>query len=324
MTRPSRPVLRRAAIRLLGVAGTLFGVAVVVFVVLRALPGDTITARLGTEAAVLDPGRRAALERYYGLDQPLLTQFFGWLGGVLRGDLGVSIDTGVPVRSLVAAALPVTVELAVLTVLISTPAGVALGVLAASRPGRSRDLAAQGFGLAGLAVPEFVIASVCVAVLASVFGYFPDPGTYVPLTASPAGNLAQMLYPALVMSVGLTANIMRTTRSAYLEVSRADFVRTARGKGVAPSRIGLRHILPNSAIPIATMVGIQFGYLLGGTVIVEQIFALPGLGRLLLRGILSQDYAIAQGVTLLVATAFVLVNLVVDAIYRLLDPRTAA
>lgn len=320
----TRPVARRVATRLLGVAGTLFGVAVVVFVVLRALPGDTITARLGTEAAVLDPGRRAALERFYGLDQPLLAQFFGWLGGVLRGDLGVSIDTGVPVRSLVAAALPVTVELAVLTVLISTPAGVALGVLAASRPGRPGDLAAQGFGLAGLAVPEFVIASVCVAVLASVFGYFPDPGTYVSPTVSPAGNLTQMLYPALVMSVGLTANIMRTTRSAYLEVSRADFVRTARGKGVAPGRIRLRHILPNSAIPIATMVGIQFGYLLGGTVIVEQIFALPGLGRLLLRGIVQQDYAIAQGVTLLVATAFVLVNLIVDAVYRLFDPRTAA
>lgn len=317
-------LMRRACGRLAGMAGTLFGVAVVVFVVLRALPGDTITARLGTEAAVLDPARRAALERYYGLDRPLVAQFFSWLAGVLRGDLGISIGTGTQVRSLVATALPVTLELAVLAVLISTPAGVVLGMLAASRPGRARDLTVQGFGLFGLAIPEFVVASVCVTVLASVFAYFPDPGTYVPLTESPGGNLAQMLYPSLVLSVGLTANIMRTTRSAYLEVSRADFVRTARGKGLAPGRIRLRHILRNSAIPIATMVGIQFGYLLGGTVIVEQIFALPGLGRLLLQGILQQDYAVAQGVTLLVATTFVLVNVAVDAAYRLLDPRTAA
>lgn len=316
--------VRRLAGRLVGTAGTLLGVAVVVFVVLRALPGDTITARLGTESAVLDPARRAALERYYGLDRPLLAQFFGWLGGIVRGDLGYSVDTGIPVRSLVATALPVTVELAVLTVLISTPVGVALGVLAASRPGRARDLTAQGVGLFGLAIPEFVVASVCVTVLASAFAYFPDPGTYVALTESVGGNLAQMLYPSLVLSLGLTANIMRTTRSAYLEVSRAEFVRTARGKGLAPVRIRSRHILRNSAVPIVTMVGIQFGYLLGGTVIVEQIFALPGLGRLLLQGILQQDYAIAQGVTLLIAVGFVLVNFTADMIYRLLDPRVAA
>jgi peptide/nickel transport system permease protein len=314
---------RRLAARLLGMVGTLFGVAVVVFIVLRALPGDTITARLGTEAAALDPGRRAALNRFYGLDQPLVNQFFRWLSGVVRGDLGVSLDTGTPVRSLVAAALPVTVELAVLTVLISTPVGVALGILAASRPGGARDLTAQSVGLFGLAVPEFVVASVCVMGLASVFAYFPDPGRYVSPAESLTGNLAQLLYPALVLSVGLTATLMRTTRSAYLEASQADYVRTARGKGLAPGRIRLRHVLRNAAVPIVTMVGIQFGYLLGGTVVVEQVFALPGLGRLLLQGILRQDYAVAQGVTLLVAVAFVLVNLIVDGIYRVLDPRTA-
>jgi peptide/nickel transport system permease protein len=318
-------VAGRAALRVGGgVAGTLLGVAVVVFVVLRALPGDAITARMGTEAAVLDPARRAALERFYGIDRPLVTQFFSWLYGVVRGDLGLSIDTGTPVRSLLASALPVTLELAVLTVLISTPAGVALGMLAASRPGRARDLTAQGVGLFGLAVPEFVVAALCVTVLASMFAYFPDPGTYVSPAESIGGNLAQMLYPSLVLSVGLTATIMRTTRSAYLEAAGADFVRTAYGKGLSPGRVRLRHILHNSAVPIVTMVGIQFGYLLGGTVIVEQIFALPGLGRLLLQGILRQDYAIAQGVTLLIATAFVLVNRLVDGVYRLLDPRVAA
>ena len=314
--------LRYVIGRLAGAAATLFGVAAVVFVVLRALPGDTITARLGTESAVLDAGQRAALERYYGIDQPLPLQFLNWLGDVLTGDLGLSIDSGHSVASQIGAALPVTVELAVFALLIAAPAGVLLGVLAASRPGSAQDLSAQGFGLIGLATPEFVTASITVAVLASVFAYFPDAGTFVPLSESVSGNLRQMLYPALVLSIGLIASIMRTTRSAYLEIAQADFVRTAKGKGVAPGRIRTRHVLRGAAIPIVTMIGIQFGYLLGGTVIVEQIFALPGLGRLLLQGILQQDYALVQGATLVVAAAFVAVNLAVDLLYRLLDPRT--
>ena len=308
--------------RLAGTMLTLSGVAVVVFLVLRALPGDTITAKLGTEAASLDPVQRTALERYYAIDEPLPVQFTRWLAGLFTGDLGMSIDTGNPVASLIGDAVPVTVELAVFALLIATPAGVLLGVIAASRPGTARDLAVQGAGMLGLAVPEFVIASVTVAVLASVFGYFPDPGTFVPLSESVTGNLRQMFYPSLVLSVGLAATIMRTTRSAYLEVVRADFVRTARGKGLSPTGVRIRHVLRGAAVPIVTMVGIQFGYLLGGTVIVEQIFALPGLGRLLLQGILQQDYPVVQGATLLVAVTFVLVNFAVDVIYRLLDPRT--
>ncbi|MGH3748725.1 MAG: ABC transporter permease, partial [Micromonosporaceae bacterium] len=226
------------------------------------------------------------------------------------------------VASLIGDALPVTVELSVLALLIAAPVGVLLGVLAATRPGGARDLSAQGFGLVGLALPEFVTASLCVAVLASVFAYFPDAGTFVPLSESVGGNLRQMLYPALVLSIGLVASIMRTTRSAYLETAQADFVRTAKGKGVSPGRVRFRHVLRGAAIPIVTMIGIQFGYLLGGTVIIEQVFALPGLGRLLLQGILRQDYPVVQGATLLVAATFVLVNLAVDLTYRWLDPRT--
>ena len=312
---------RYLAARLGGTVGTLAGVTVLVFVVLRALPGDSITARLGTETGVLTAEQLAALERYYGLDQPVWQQFTSWLGSMLTGNLGVSLDSGVPVASLIVSATPVTVELAVLSILISTPIGIALGVLAASRPGRARDVGVQSFGLIGLAVPEFVLASVVVAVLASTFSYFPDPGSYVPLSESVTGNLSQMLYPALVLSVGLVATVMRTTRSAYLEAANTDFVRTARGKGVSPSRIRLRHVLHNASVPIVTIVGIQFGYLLGGTVIIEQIFALPGLGRLLLTGILQQDYAVVQSTVLLVAVAFVLVNLAVDLTYRALDPR---
>ncbi|HWM74122.1 MAG TPA: ABC transporter permease [Nocardioides sp.] len=307
--------------RLLGTLGTLAGVAVLVFLILRALPGDAVTARLGTEAGVLTEEQLAALERYYGLDQPLWQQFTSWLGSVLSGNFGVSVGSGEEVSGLMWSALPVTVELAVLSILISTPIGIALGVFAATRPGKAGDVGVQSVGLVGLALPEFVTASVVVAVLASTFSYFPDPGTYVPITESVTGNLSQMLYPALVLSVGLVATVMRTTRSAYLEAADTDYVRTAVGKGLTPRRIRLRHVLHNASIPILTIVGIQFGYLLGGTVIIEQVFALPGLGRLLLNGILQQDYAVVQSTVLVVAVAFVLVNLLVDLTYRLLDPR---
>jgi peptide/nickel transport system permease protein len=312
---------RYLSARLAGTVGTLAGVTVIVFVVLRALPGDAVTARLGTQAGVLTGEQLAALERYYGVDQPMWQQFTSWLGSLFTGNFGVSIDSGASVLSLILAALPVTLELAVLAILISTPVGVALGMLAASRPGRARDVGVQALGLVGLALPEFVVASVAVAVLAAVFSYFPDPGSFVSLTDSVSGNLSQMLYPALVLSVGLVATIMRTTRSAFLEAANMDFVRTARGKGISTMRIRLRHVLHNASIPIVTIVGIQFGYLLGGTVIIEQIFALPGLGRLLLTGILKQDYAIVQSSVLFIAFAFVLVNLTVDLVYRGIDPR---
>lgn len=308
-------------VRLGGMLLTLLGVAVVVFLALRLLPGDAITAQLGTESGVLTPAQRAALEAYYGLDQPLAAQFTGWLTAVAGGDLGLSMGSGVAVTTLIGRALPVTVELAVLATLMGAPAGVALGMLAASRPHRSRDLGVQVAGLLGLAIPEFVVASVLVATLAVVFGWLPDAGAFVRLTDSVGGNLRQVFYPALVLAIPLAAIVMRTTRAAYLEVSAADFVRTARGKGLAASRIRLRHILHNAAVPIVTITGIQFGYLLGGTVIVEQVFALPGLGRLLLTGIIQRDYSVVQGTVLLVAAAFVLVNLLVDLLYRLLDPR---
>jgi peptide/nickel transport system permease protein len=307
--------------RLGGTVATLAGVTVVVFVVLRALPGDAVTAKLGTEAGVLTDKQLEALNHYYGVDQPMWQQFTSWLGSVFSGNFGVSIESGASVRTLILDALPVTLELAVLAMLISTPIGVTLGMIAASRPGRARDVGVQTFGLIGLALPEFVTASVLVAVLASTFSYFPDPGSYVSFSESISGNLSQMLYPALVLSVGLVATIMRTTRSAFLEVLNTDFVRTARGKGLSSTRIRLRHVLHNASIPIVTIVGIQFGYLLGGTVIIEQIFALPGLGRLLLNAILKQDYAVVQSTVLFIAVAFVLVNLLVDLTYRALDPR---
>lgn len=315
---------RWAAGRLAGAALTLFGVAVVVFVVLRVIPGDIITASLGIESGTLTPLQRAALEAYYGLDKPLVVQFVSWLGQVLQGNLGVSLLSGKSVAGLILDALPVTIELAVLGAAIGTAAGVLLGMLAASRPGKLRDDAVQSAALVGLAIPEFVLGAAVVALLAQAFGYFPSTGTFVPITKSIEGNFSQMLYPALVLAVGFAANVMRTTRSAYIEVADADFVRTAVGKGVSRRRIRFDHVLRNASVPIVTITGIQFGYLLGGTVIIEQIFALPGLGRLLLTAIQNADYPLVQSSVLVIAVGFVVVNLVVDLLYRVIDPRTRA
>jgi peptide/nickel transport system permease protein len=312
-----RYVLRRLAEAVI----TLLGVAVLVFILLRVLPGDEITARLGIEAGNLTPAQRVALEQYYGLDKPLVVQFVTWLGSVVSGNFGVSVTSGRAVAHLIASALPVTIELAVLATLIGSAVGVAVGVMAGSHPNRLRDTLGQTFGLLGLGVPNFVIASSIIAVLAARFGYFPASARYVPLWRDPLINLQQQLYPALTLGIALAAAVMRTTRSAYLEAASQDFARTAKGKGLTSRRVRWRHVLGNSLIPIVTIVGIQFGYLLGGTIIVEDIFALPGMGRLVLTGLGQREYAVVQSSVLVIAAMFVVVNLVVDLIYARIDPR---
>ncbi|MGH2820347.1 MAG: ABC transporter permease [Actinomycetota bacterium] len=307
--------------RLAGASVTLLGVAVLVFVVLRLIPGDAITASLGTEAGALSPGQRAALEDYYGIGDPPLQQFFSWLGNVVTGNLGVARQSGRSVSSLVADALPVTLELAVLSTILGTAVGMLLGVMSASRPGAARDVAGQGFSFFGLITPSFVVATAFVTIVATRFRYFPNAAAYAGLFESPGLNLQQMLFPTITLSLVISATVFRTTRSAYLEASDRDFVRFARSKGVPEGRIRWRHVLPNAAIPIVTITGIQFGYLLGGTVIIEQIFQLPGLGRLVLLGIEQREYAIVQSVVLLIAAGFVAINLLVDLLYARIDPR---
>jgi peptide/nickel transport system permease protein len=300
---------------------TLFGVSVVVFLVLRVVPGDEITARLGTDASSLSPTQLASLQSYYGLDKPLVVQLFSWLGNVVTGNLGVSVTSGASVSSLIGDALPVTLELAFLALVIGLTLGISIGVFSARGRDTVRDSAGQAFGLLGLATPNFVLASGIIAVLSTQFGYFPSAGSYVRFFDSPLENLQQEIWPALVLGIALAATIMRTTRSAYLEVAQQDFVRTARGKGLPERRVRWRHILKNALIPIVTITGIQFGYLLGGTVIVEQMFGLPGLGRLVLTAIEQREYAVVQSTVLIIAAAFVLVNMLVDFLYTRIDPR---
>jgi len=315
---------RRLIRRILSMLGTLLGVAVFVFIMLRAIPGNQITAGLGTEAAALTPDQRGALEAYYGIDKPLVVQFFTWLGNVLTGNLGFSSRSQVSVLSLTLNALPVTFELAVLSIVLALVIGIPLGMLSASKPDSARDAVGQVVGLAGLSVPSFLLGSALLTILSATFHFNPNGEAYATLVEDPVRNLRQMLLPSLVLGFGIAAPIMRTTRTALLEVRSQDFVRTARAKGVGMRRLQVRHILGNALVPIVTITGLQFGYLLGGAVVVEQIFSLPGIGRQVLIGIQGKEYAVVQSTVLIIALSFVLVNLLTDILYRIIDPRVRA
>lgn len=310
-------VVRRIAAALL----TLLGVAIFVFVMLRAIPGDQISAGLGTEAAALTPAQQAALESYYGLDQPLIVQFFSWLGNLFTGNLGFSARAQASVLDLTLHALPVTFELAAFSIILALLIGVPLGMLSASKPDSARDGFGQIVGLAGLSIPAFLLATALLSLLASSFGFNPNGQGFATLVEDPALNLQQLLLPSLVLGFGIAAPIMRTTRTAVLEVRSDDFVRTARAKGVPPRRLQIRHVLGNALVPIVTMTGLQFGYLLGGAVVVEQIFSIPGIGRQVLLGIQQKEYALVQSTVLVIALTFVIVNLLTDLLYRVIDPR---
>lgn len=320
-----RRILRNGVLRrILAALGTLLGVAIFVFVMLRAIPGDQITSGLGTEAAALTPAQRAALEAYYGLDQPLITQFFSWLGNIFTGNLGFSSRAQTSVLDLTAASLPVTTELAILSIILALAIGIPLGMMSASKPDSVRDGVGQIVGLAGLSIPAFLLGTALLAVLASSLGFNPNGQRFATLFENPWLNLQQMLLPAIVLGFGIAAPIMRTTRTAVLEIRANDFIRTARAKGVPPRRLQVRHVLRNALVPIVTMTGLQFGYLLGGAVVVEQIFSLPGIGRQVLLGIQQKEYALVQSTVLVIALAFVIVNLLTDLLYRVIDPRVRA
>jgi peptide/nickel transport system permease protein len=303
-----------------GVA-TLIGVIVLVFIILRLVPGNQITASIGISAGLLTRAQRAALDHFYGIGLPLPEQFWRWIDGLAHGNMGISVQSGRSVTSLIWSALPVTFELAVMAMIIGLILGIGLGVVSAAAPGRLPDWTGQAFALLGLGIPTFVLGAGMVAFFAAVFHYFPSSLNYASLTSNPWLNFQQIIFPAIALGIQVGAPVYRATRGAMLDVSRLAFVRAARGKGLRGRTVVVRHILRNALVPIATMSGIQFGYLLGGTVIVEQIFVLPGLGSMLLTAVNEHDYAVAQGVTLVFAAGFIIVNILTDALYILIDPR---
>ena len=307
--------------RLLALLPTLLGVSILVFVAIRLIPGDIISATLGTEAGMLTETQRAALERYYGLDQPPLQQYFVWLGEALRGNLGHSVRHGQPVLQLILSRFPLTLELALFSVLLALLTGLPLGLLAALRHNTWLDLAGRLFALLGLAIPNFLLGTMIIFILSVGFNILPNAGDYAKLHEDPLRNLQQLFFPALTLGFAFGASVMRMTRSSLLEVLREDYVRTARSRGLPERSVILRHSLRNALIPVLTLIGIELGYLLGGAFIVEQIFALPGLGRLTINAIGQREYALVQGVTLFVALTFLLLNLFIDLLYALIDPR---
>ncbi len=314
-------VRNRVTTKLLTVASTLFGISIFVFVVLRVVPGDTISSSFGIETSALSPEKIASLKQYFGIDKPLIMQYFTWLKGFVTGNFGLSYHTGVPVTSLTLHSFPVTLELAILATIFGVVVGTLLGIYSASQPGGRRDFVGQIFGLLALAIPSFVLSTAIIAVFANRLHYFPNGFEYAPPWVNLGMNLQQMMFPAIVLGIAVAAPVMRTARSSFIDIQDKDFIRTAIGKGVNPRRVRFVHVLRNALNPIITMTGIQFGYLLGGAVIVEQIFALPGMGRQILDGITKREYATVQSTVLIVAITFVLINLLTDYIYQKVDPR---
>jgi peptide/nickel transport system permease protein len=308
--------------RILSILVTLLGVSVIIFVVLRLLPGNAVSASMGVSEGLLTHAQVAALDRYYGVGQPAVQQYFSWLHAIVTGNLGVSLSLQKTVSYLVGLDLPVTIELAFFAMVLGIVIGVGFGMWSALHPGRWQDNVGQAVSVVGLAIPSFILGTVLVVFMSSKFHYFPSSSSFVGLFTNPWLNFQQIIFPAFVLSLGIAAAILRTTRGAVLEVSSLNFARTALGKGVSRRAFIWRHLFLNSLTAVVTMSGIQLGYLLGGTVIIEQIFILPGMGSLLITGIHNQDYPLVQSVTLIFAAGFVIVNMFVDLVYSLIDPRT--
>lgn len=306
-------LVRRAFIS----AVTLLIISLIVFTGVRMIPGDPARVLAGTEA---DEAGIEEIREKYGLDAPLPVQYLRWLGLAATGDLGESIRTRTSVTSMIAGKLPITIELTCLSLLVALAIAVPAGVLAAVRRNTVWDVLASGVSLCGVSIPNFWLGIMLILLVSVRFGWLPASG-FVPFVEDPVGNLQRMVMPALVLGTGLAAVLMRQTRNAMIEVLSADYVRTARAKGLAQRAVVVRHALRNGLIPVVTILGLQMGALMGGAVVTEQIFVLPGFGRLIVEAVFTRDYPVVQGVVLITAASYVLINLAVDVSYTVLNPR---
>jgi peptide/nickel transport system permease protein len=303
--------------RLLISAVVLGLVSVMVFGALRLLPGDPARVMAGVDAD--DSGLEAIREKY-GLNDPIAVQYLRWIALALQGDLGESIRTRVPVAATVAQKLPITIELAGLSLLLAVAIAIPMGVLSAVRKNSRWDYLANAISLSGVSVPNFWLGILLILLFSVYLGWLPASG-FTPFWTSPARNLVQMLMPATVLGSRAAAVLMRQTRNAVIEALSSDYVRTAYAKGLAERPVILRHALRNSLIPVVTVTGILAGELMGGAVVTELIFVVPGFGRLILEAVFQRDYPMVQGVILITAGGFVFINLLVDVSYSLLNPR---
>jgi peptide/nickel transport system permease protein len=312
-------VARYVVVRLYSMGLTLVGLSVLVFLMLRLVPGTVVEQMIGADA-IVSPAMVAELKRFFGLDQPWWVQYGQWVGRLAHGDLGTSWRTGKPVVALILERLPVTVELTVLAVGFALLLGLPAGIVSATRRDQAIDNVTRMGALLGLSVPVFWQGTMLILFFSVYLRWMP-PVVWVDFVADPRRNLTIMLLPALCLGTASAANIARTTRSGMLDVLRSEYVRTAAAKGLTRRLVILKHALKNALIPIVTVAGLQVGILLGGTVVVEEVFTLPGVGRLVLWSIYQRDYPLTQSTILFIAVMFMTVNLVVDLLYGYLDPR---
>ena len=310
-------MLRFLARRLALAVPTLILASMIIFALQQLLPGDTATALSGEER---DPEVIAFIRDKYHLDRPLPVRYGYWAAGVLSGDLGESIRLQKPVSELVADKLPVTLELACLAMLVALAIGVPMGILSAVRRGTWADTLANGVALWGLSIPNFWLGILMILLFSVQLGWLPASG-YVPPSESLWENLKAMAMPAFVLGNAISAVMMRHTRAAMLGVLGSDYVRTARAKGVSPLRLVLRHALPNAAIPIITLGALEFGQLLSGAVLTEQIFSVPGFGKLMVDAVFNRDFATVQGVVICTAATYVGLNLAADVLAAVVNPK---
>jgi peptide/nickel transport system permease protein len=310
---------RYLVVRLYSMALTLLGLTVLVFLMLHLIPGTVVEQMIGADA-MISQQMVDQLKRFFGLDQPWYVQYGRWLGQLVRGDLGTSWRTGKPVLSLILERLPVTIELTLLSVAFSLVLGVAAGVLSAVWCDRPVDHVTRVGSLVGLSVPVFWQGTMLILFFSLYLRWMP-PVMWVDILADPRRNLTIMLLPALCLGTAAAANVARTTRSCMLDVLGSDYVRTALAKGLGGRAVVLKHALKSAMIPVVTVIGLQLGILLGGTVVVEEVFTLPGVGRLVLWSIYQRDYPVTQSTILFIAALFMAVNLAVDLLYGYLEPR---
>jgi peptide/nickel transport system permease protein len=310
---------RYVVVRLYSMAITLVGLSVLVFLMLRLVPGTVVEQMIGADA-IASPAMVAELKRFFGLDQPWWQQYGRWVAALTHGDLGTSWRTGKPVVALILERLPVTIELTALAVGFAMLLGVPAGILSATRRDRAIDNVTRVGTLLGLSVPVFWQGTMLILFFSIYLRWMP-PVMWVDFFADPGRNLTIMALPALCLGTASAANIARTTRACMLDVLRSEYIRTAAAKGLADRLVVLKHALKNALIPIVTVAGLQIGILLGGTVVVEEVFTLPGIGRLVLWSIYQRDYPLTQSTILFVAVMFMVVNLAVDVLYGYLDPR---
>jgi len=306
-------LVRRALISVV----TLLLISLIVFTGVRMIPGDPARVMAGTDA---DAAGLEEIRQKYGLNDPVAVQYLRWLGLMLRGDLGESIRTREPVVWTVARKLPITIELTACALLVALAIAIPAGVFSALRRNTAWDFLVNAISLCGISVPSFWLGIMLILLLAVRLGWLPASG-WVPPWPNPLDNLLRMAMPAFVLGAGLAAVLMRQTRNSMIEVLSADYIRTAYAKGLARRAVVFRHAIRNGLIPVVTILGLQMGALMGGAVVTEQIFVVPGFGRLIVEAVFTRDYPLVQGVVLITASSYVLINLLVDVSYTLLNPR---